>query len=244
MRSKDCSALSNASTIFASVSPNTLQVNNIKSAILAICAVSAGAVAFLLWLVYARQAPVEFASRLTFLPALNALLNGLSATAILSGLFFISRRRIAAHRNAMLVAFCFSSLFLVSYVHNQSRAPRRDPLPGGCCAPLAVSCHSELARLAFHPRPSACSGDIPFVAHRLVLTGERLEARFQSRNPGFCRVAHSCRNLYRLNANPCRTCAPPLCRGHDIQFPETKPLNLPLNVLPADLPAHKQNCVP
>src|SRR6266404_4947083 len=120
MRSKDCSALSGASTILASVSTNTLQVNSIKSAILVICAVSAGAVAFLLWLIYARQAPVEFARRLTFLPALNALLNGLSASAILLGLFFISRRWIMAHRNSMLVAFCFSSLFLLSYITNHA----------------------------------------------------------------------------------------------------------------------------
>src|SRR5229473_3084399 len=120
MRSKDCWALLAASIIFASVSSNTLQVDSIKSAIVAICAISAGAVAFLLWLIYARQAPVEFASRLTFLPALNALLNGLSATAILSGIFFISRGRITAHRNSMLVAFCFSSLFLVSYITNHA----------------------------------------------------------------------------------------------------------------------------
>jgi putative membrane protein len=165
MRSKDCSALSDASTIFASVSPNTLQVNNIKSAILAICAISAGAVAFLLWLIYARQAPVEFASRLTFLPALNALLNGLSATAILSGLFFISRRRIAAHRNAMLVAFCFSSLFLVSYITNHA-------LHGETRYPVDVAHRSlYLVILSSHVSLSILALPLVLVTFLLSLTG-------------------------------------------------------------------------
>src|SRR5260221_14473676 len=165
MRSKDCSALSSASTIFASVSPNTLQVNNIKSAILAICAISAGAVAFLLWLIYARQAPVEFASRLTFLPALNALLNGLSATAILSGLFFTSRRRIAAHRNAMLVAFCFSSLFLVSYITNHA-------LHGETRYPVGVAHRSlYLVILSSHVSLSILALPLVLVTFLLSLTG-------------------------------------------------------------------------
>src|SRR6266404_2940811 len=61
-------------------------------------------------------------------------------------------------------------LFLVipRELHNQSRAPRRDPLPGGCWAPLPLSRHSGLARLALRPHPSAGSGDIPAVANRPV----------------------------------------------------------------------------
>jgi putative membrane protein len=50
------------------------------------------------------------------LPALNALLNGASATLLTAGWLFIRRRRIAAHRACMLGAFCVSVLFLVSYV--------------------------------------------------------------------------------------------------------------------------------
>jgi putative membrane protein len=48
--------------------------------------------------------------------ALNALLNGLSATALLIGYTFIQARRIKAHRAAMMTAFGFSTLFLVSYI--------------------------------------------------------------------------------------------------------------------------------
>ena len=147
------------------LSTNTLQVNSIKSAILAICAVSAAAVVFLFWLIYARQAPVEFAHRLTFLPALNALLNGLSATAILLGLFFISRRRITAHRNAMLVAFCFSSLFLVSYITNHA-------LHGETHYPVGVAHRSlYLVILSSHVSLSILALPLVLVTFLLWLTG-------------------------------------------------------------------------
>jgi len=175
MRSKDCWALSAASIIFASVSSNTLQVDSIKSAILAICAVQRWCRGFSPLLIYARRAPVEFASRLTFLPALNALLNGLSATAILSGIFFISRRRITAHRNSMLVAFCFSSLFLVSYITITPSTAR--PTTRSALAPLALPRHSGLAHFAFGSRSSVGSSDIPPVAHRPVHSAQRI-ARF------------------------------------------------------------------
>ena len=88
--------------------------------ITAIIAVSASAVVFLLWLLYVHQAPAGFASRLTFLPGLNAALNALSATALMFGLFFIRQRKIVPHRNSMMTAFVFSSLFLVSYITNHA----------------------------------------------------------------------------------------------------------------------------
>jgi putative membrane protein len=84
----------------------------------AILAVSALASAFLFWLVYAHQAPDAYGLRLRFLPALNALFNGLSSIALVVGFLLIKRRRIAAHRAAMLSAFAFSTLFLVSYITN------------------------------------------------------------------------------------------------------------------------------
>jgi putative membrane protein len=87
-------------------------------AIGAILAVSALASAFLFWLVYAHQAPDAYGLKLRFLPALNALFNGLSAVALVVGFSFIKRKQIARHRAAMLSAFAFSSLFLVSYITN------------------------------------------------------------------------------------------------------------------------------
>lgn len=99
-----------------------------RVSIAAILVVSALASAFLFWLVYAHQAPAAYAMRLRFLPALNALFNGLSAVALLVGFSFIRRRdsaeirrrNIAAHRASMLTAFGFSCLFLVSYITNHA----------------------------------------------------------------------------------------------------------------------------
>jgi putative membrane protein len=89
--------------------------SNIRPALAAIVAVSAAATAFLFWLIYIHPAAATSA-QFAFLPALNALLNGLSATALLVGYTFIRARRIPAHRAAMTTAFVFSSLFLVSYI--------------------------------------------------------------------------------------------------------------------------------
>ena len=109
--------------------------HSVRSAVVAISVVSAAAVVFLLWLVYGRQIPAEFAHKLTFLPALNAVFNGLSALALTAGFVFILRGKLSAHRNAMLTAFVFSSLFLVSYITNHylhgdtryPQAPYRTP---------------------------------------------------------------------------------------------------------------------
>ena len=88
--------------------------------IAAILVVSAAATLFLFWLIYVHPAADAGSVRLTFLPALNALLNGLSAAALLVGYTFIRAHRIQAHRAAMLTAFLFSSLFLVSYIVNHA----------------------------------------------------------------------------------------------------------------------------
>ena len=81
---------------------------------------SAAAVGFLLWLLYLHHPPPELAQRWIFLPRLNALLNGLSAVALCVGLYFIKHRNRHAHRTSMLLAFGFSSLFLISYIVNHA----------------------------------------------------------------------------------------------------------------------------
>jgi len=53
---------------------------------------------------------------LSFFPHINASLNGLSGLFLLSGFYFIMRRRIAAHRLCMIGACSVSALFLVSYL--------------------------------------------------------------------------------------------------------------------------------
>jgi len=96
-----------------------------------IIAVSAVATLFLFWLIYVHPAADAGATHYTFLPNLNALLNGLSAIALLIGFYFVRQRRIAAHRASMMTAFVFSSLFLVSYIvnhalHGDTRYPVHD----------------------------------------------------------------------------------------------------------------------
>ena len=90
--------------------------SGIRFAIAAILAVSAAATAFLFWLIYLHPATDSASARFAFLPALNALLNGLSAVSLLIGYTFIRARHIHAHRAAMITAFGFSTLFLVSYI--------------------------------------------------------------------------------------------------------------------------------
>lgn len=85
-------------------------------AIAVILATSAAASLFLLWLIYQHPAADSASVRLPFLPALNAVLNGLSATALVIGFTFIRARNVAAHKASMITAFVFSTLFLVSYI--------------------------------------------------------------------------------------------------------------------------------
>jgi putative membrane protein len=86
----------------------------------AIVVVSGLAVSFLLWLLYVHHASADFAGRWMFLPGLNALLNGLCAIALCVGLYFIKHHNRGAHRASMLLAFAFSSVFLISYIANHA----------------------------------------------------------------------------------------------------------------------------
>ena len=102
---------------------------NTRTAIAAILVISAAATFFLFWLIYEHPAADTSSSRLPFLPALNALLNGLSATALLVGYTFIRARKVAAHRASMITAFMFSTLFLVSYIgHHYLHGDVRYPI--------------------------------------------------------------------------------------------------------------------
>jgi len=49
-------------------------------------------------------------------PHLNAALNTSAAIAIVSGFYFIMKRKVAQHRFSMLTASAVSALFLVSYI--------------------------------------------------------------------------------------------------------------------------------
>jgi putative membrane protein len=121
-----------------------------RPAIIAILAISAAATLFLFWLIYVHPAAAT-SDQYAFLPALNALLNGLSAIALLIGFTFIRSRNIKAHRAAMITAFGFSTLFLVSYVmhhalHGDVRYPTHAALRS-VYLPLLAS-HIVLATVA------------------------------------------------------------------------------------------------
>ena len=69
--------------------------SSVRSAIAAILLISLAATLFLFWLIYIHPAAATSA-QYAFLPALNAVLNGLAATALLIGYTFIRARKIKA----------------------------------------------------------------------------------------------------------------------------------------------------
>jgi putative membrane protein len=85
------------------------------AAIAAIIVISAAASLFLFWLIYIHPAAAT-STQYAFLPAMNAVFNGLAAAAILIGYTFIRARKIPQHRASMITAFVFSTLFLVGYI--------------------------------------------------------------------------------------------------------------------------------
>lgn len=100
--------------------PARERIRTPPAVILGILLVSAAASLFLGWLVY-FHAPADVShTHLLFLPALNAVLNALSAIALVVGFVEVRARRITRHRAAMFAAFFFSSLFLVSYITNHA----------------------------------------------------------------------------------------------------------------------------
>jgi len=58
----------------------------------------------------------ESSTDVSFLPMLHAILNSLTAVALLFGYYQIKQNNTKAHRAAMLTAFGLSAVFLVSYV--------------------------------------------------------------------------------------------------------------------------------
>jgi len=90
------------------------------SVVVAILAISAAASLFLCWLVYYHAPSDAAGAHLSFLPAVNATLNGLAAIALVAGFRHIRAGRIMPHRSAMFTAFVFSSIFLVTYIVNHA----------------------------------------------------------------------------------------------------------------------------
>jgi putative membrane protein len=103
------------------------------SVIWGILAISALASLFLAWLVYYHPPTDVAGTHLAFLPALNAVLNGLCTVFLVIGFRHIRRREIRQHRNSMFGAFVVSSAFLVTYIvnhvlHGDALFPRTHPV--------------------------------------------------------------------------------------------------------------------
>ena len=87
------------------------------TAITAIIILSAGILFFLFYLIYLREPSIgENSLNLTFLPAVNAILNSLSAVCLFLGYLAIRKSMRKRHIQMMLSALFFSLLFLISYI--------------------------------------------------------------------------------------------------------------------------------
>ena len=76
-----------------------------RPAIAAILLISTAATAFLFWLIYFHPALDVTGKQLAFLPALDAVLNGFAAIALVIGYRLIRSHNIRAHRTAMITAY-------------------------------------------------------------------------------------------------------------------------------------------
>jgi len=98
------------------MSETVVPSENLRPIIFRILALSAVAFGFLLWLLYFRGDHTADPDALSFLPAVNAALNGLAATCITAGVIAIKSGRKRLHVTFMITALTLSVVFLVSYV--------------------------------------------------------------------------------------------------------------------------------
>jgi putative membrane protein len=87
-----------------------------KRATFVILAVSAAAFLGLIGVIYGHGRAASVPAWISYLPALNAFLNGTSAVFLVLAYRAIRRRDIATHARRVLVSVGASALFLVSYI--------------------------------------------------------------------------------------------------------------------------------
>ncbi len=102
------------------MSEAVMRRENLRPVIVRILALSAAAFGFLLWLLYFKRGEDANPDALSFLPALNATLNGLAAACIVAGVIAIKAGHKRIHMTLMITALSLSVIFLVSYItyHN------------------------------------------------------------------------------------------------------------------------------
>lgn len=72
------------------------------------------------FLFYGPALDLEVSVDLSFFPKFHATLNSIASIALLLGGGFIWKKKIVAHQVSMLLAFCVSTIFLLSYVFYHS----------------------------------------------------------------------------------------------------------------------------
>jgi hypothetical protein len=134
-----------------------------RSVVGAIVVVSGLAVSFLLWLLYVHHASADFAGRWMFLPALNALLNGLCRDCALRGIVFhqTSQPGSASHEHAagFRVLLCFPH-----QLHREPRTARRHDFPWPRPRAHAVPFYFSQPRNPFHRRAADGAHDVLLLA--------------------------------------------------------------------------------
>lgn len=79
--------------------------------------ISAGVIAFLFWLIYFKTgAQFDATGWVSYLPGLNACLNAMTATLLISGYVAIKGNDLRLHKILMISATVMSACFLVSYI--------------------------------------------------------------------------------------------------------------------------------
>jgi len=93
-----------------------LKATSPKKATFLVLAVSLAALLVLVVLIYGHGRAVEAPAWVSWLPAVNAVLNGTSAVFLVLAYRAIRRRDIVTHSRRMLTSLGASALFLVSYI--------------------------------------------------------------------------------------------------------------------------------
>ena len=88
-----------------------------RAVLSSIVVLSSGIILFLFWLIYLREPVLDESSLdLSYLPAVNALLNSMSASCLIFGYLAIRKGNQTRQIKMMLSALTFSYLFLISYL--------------------------------------------------------------------------------------------------------------------------------
>jgi len=103
------------------VQPTDLEIPALRTlagskAIAAILLISAAVFGSLIWLLYVRRASGTTSGVIAALPALNATMNGLSATFLVLAYRAVRRRRYATHIRFIFAALAASAVFLAGYL--------------------------------------------------------------------------------------------------------------------------------